>query len=42
MKHLTPSEFEEQIRKVVDGQISIKRLAKELETDMRTLSNKIQ
>lgn len=42
MKQLTQSEFEGQIRSVVDGKISIKKLAKELETDMRTLYKKIQ
>ena len=41
MKELTQKEFEEQIERVIDGQIGRKALAKELETDIRTLNRKI-
>lgn len=41
MKELTQKEFEEQIEKVINGQITRKALAKELETDIRTLNRKI-
>lgn len=41
MKQLTQSEFEAQIRRILNGEISRKKLAKELEMNMRTLNNKI-
>ena len=41
MKELTQKEFEEQIQRLIDGNIGRKKLAKELETDIRTLNNKI-
>lgn len=41
MKELTQKEFEEQIQRLIDGSIGRKKLAKELETDIRTLNNKI-
>ena len=41
MKELTQQEFEEQIERVIDGKIGRKALAKELETDIRTLNRKI-
>lgn len=41
MKELTQKEFEEQIERVIDGKIGRKALAKELETDIRTLNRKI-
>lgn len=42
MKQLSQEEFEGYIRKVIQGEISKVRLAKELETDVRKLNNKIQ
>lgn len=41
MKELTRQEFEQQIERVIRGEISRKKLAKELETDIRTINNKI-
>lgn len=41
MKELTQREFEEQIKRVIDGEISRKKLAEELDTEIRTLNNRI-
>lgn len=41
MKELTQKEFEQQIQRLIDGEIGRKKLAKELETDIRTLNKKI-
>lgn len=42
MKDISQEEFEKYIEMVANGSISRKALAKELETDLRTLKNKIQ
>lgn len=41
MKQLTQSEFETHIRRLINGEISRKKLAKELEMDIHTLNYKI-
>lgn len=41
MKNLTKVEFEKQIERMLKGEITRKKLAKELETDLRTLNGKI-
>lgn len=41
MKELTQKEFEQQIQRLISGEIGRKKLAKELETDIRTLNKKI-
>ena len=42
MKEMSKEEFYEKIRSVIRGEISTTKLAKELQTDSRTLNNKIQ
>lgn len=42
MKEMSKEEFYEEIRSVIRGKITITKLAKELQTDSRTLNNKIQ
>ena len=41
MKELSQKEFEEQIQRLIDGQTTRKKLAKEIGTDIRTLNKKI-
>lgn len=41
MINLSQEEFEKQIQRLIKGEISRKNLAKELETDLRTLNNRI-
>ena len=42
MKEMSKEEFYEKIRSVIRGEISTTKLVKELQTDSRTLNNKIQ
>ena len=42
MKKLSEEEFENAIKRLINGEITKVKLAKELETDPRTLDNKIQ
>ena len=42
MKEMSKEEFYEEIRSVIRGKNTITKLAKELQTDFRTLNNKIQ
>ena len=41
MKQITDEEFYESIEKIIRGESSRAKLIKELETDSRTLNNKI-
>ena len=41
MKDLSKQEFEEKVQELLDRKITRKKLAKELETDVRTLNNRI-
>ena len=42
MKEMSKEEFYEKIKSVIRGEISTTKLVKELQTDSRTLNNKIQ
>lgn len=42
MKEISQEEFEQYIRNVIDGKMSRTQIAKELESDFRTLNNEIQ
>lgn len=42
MIKISQKDFEDQIRRIINGEITRTELAKELETDKRTLNNKIQ